>query len=124
MKPGIKLDELIAEKVFGWEKTRNAFGNGWDLPYISNKFKKEGRRTWVRNCPKYSTDISASWEVVEKIRKLDEGEDFVLECVAHDGRWRCECANKKLLIRAIEIGFTAPHAICLVALKVLNVRHE
>lgn len=57
MKPGRELDALIAEKVMRWNREHDECG----LPpgvYGSDN---------IQPFPHYSTDISAAWEVVEKI---------------------------------------------------------
>ena len=102
----LKLHEnvLIAEQVMGWEP--------WMLPV---GLKRDGvSYPW---CP--STDIVAAWEVVEK---LSGGHHIVLERFSYG--WRCD-------ISALSAGkgtggcrtaraHTAPHAICLAALKAVN----
>lgn len=56
MKPGRELDKLISEKIFG-EKFR---------PYTQLITTMPSKT--VPETPFYSTNISAAWEVVEKIK--------------------------------------------------------
>jgi hypothetical protein len=108
INPSRELDALIAEKVMGL-----AVFNGMIFRYIQDY--KEGDVATAESCPipKYSTDIAAAWEVVDKL-----GGDFVLhrktawECVFFLGR------DKYFQDRSE----TAPHAICLAALKTVGSR--
>jgi hypothetical protein len=70
MESGRELDAIIAEKLMGWTEFSPIdatidYGVGVN-GYRRNYAKDEcGRCTWF---PFYSTDISAAWEVVEKMR--------------------------------------------------------
>jgi hypothetical protein len=118
MKPGRELDALIAEKVMG------LFTNGEpDFGYT------------YETIPPYSTDIAAAWEVVEKmvsrmgygdLHFLWEGpifkpEDKYLTAEGYPLGTTCwyirlENAGRRHIICAP----TAPHAICLAALRALT----
>lgn len=119
MEAGIELDELVAEKVMGWKKidlTRVHFDTRglkwmWD--------KKEGYPySEVQKTPEYSRDIAAAWEVVEKLKSkgflfaVNTANDWEVEFNLNEGRF---------LQNGDTIGMgrasTAPHAICLAALK-------
>jgi len=115
MKPGRELDALIAERVMGWKICRNKNGGysifvGDEDNYTAWSSTKDIELPDV--FPKYSTDISAAWEVVEKIKyKWDNnfsihwnGEEWVIP-------------QPKFPDLAISVGDTAPHAICLAALE-------
>jgi hypothetical protein len=109
-----ELDALVAEKVMGLNVGRDprdkryvVFRDGNDLPV----------KEWD-SLPPYSTDISASWAVVEKMRTHSLPEDpaavFVVE-VDKDGFWAGWRWHEM-----VYTGYkakTAPHAICLAALK-------
>ena len=66
MEPGRLLDALVAEYVVGMKEHRKAYPESFDERVI-----------WFRNPPNvtayyvpfYSTDISAAWEVAEKLQK-------------------------------------------------------
>lgn len=116
MKPGRELDVLVATHVMRWHE------------YVDSNPKEVIRTqgdTADHPCAKcgsyyghgikpYSTDIAAAWEVVEKI-----GTEFAIE------RWP---DYKGGIIRASfnrqhewSKAVTAPHAICLAALKAVGV---
>jgi hypothetical protein len=104
MNPGRELDALVAERVMGW----NSMGDSWASG------PSQSDRTHKKDSWKPSEDIAAAWEVVEKLpgfrlRKLN-------------GAYWCTFANNwdDELIDATEE--TAPHAICVAALKALG--HE
>lgn len=54
MEPGREMDALIAHYIFGW----NILTDG----------RMESKEKLIRPVPEYSTDHSAAWEVVEKMR--------------------------------------------------------
>ena len=58
MKPGRELDMLVAEKVMG------CYRNGMGI-FVN----REG--CYRSEIPNYSTDISAAWKVVEKIKRKE-----------------------------------------------------
>jgi hypothetical protein len=131
MKPGRELDALIAEKVMGWDFAHN--------------FKLCDNRAFKRcsNClgiisegnpldprclgfPHYSTNIEAAWKVVEllqlfKIQQTDKT-DGMTACVQlwqdSNGVWTIGDWQDQLFVLAE--GDTAPHAICLAALKIVG----
>jgi hypothetical protein len=57
---GRNLDALIAEKVMGWQPS--ILGN-----YPWQMVEPKGDIAKVKLCPYYSTDIAATWDVVEKM---------------------------------------------------------
>ena len=133
MKPGRKLDALIAEHVVGhlvehWNghyaiKGDEVGGVGVieedKLVYCFSKGS--------RHLPNYSTDIAAAFEVVEKLR-ADEL-NFTLGNGKNGNQHQAEFRERTT--RALytgkwwfSIADTAPHAICLAALKVLEINVE
>ena len=106
MKPGPEMDALIAEKVMGWYKDRSDKGM-----WRTNK----GSLIGYLNSFTPSTEIAPAWQVVEKMGMVtieDGGKSvgqkewsvgFVLQ--GSCGNW------------VHGSGDTAPHAICLAALK-------
>jgi hypothetical protein len=110
MKAGPDLDLLIARKVMHLEEAY--------ISYQGVVFKK-----WMPTCywwecaPSYSTDISAAWEVVEKIQRTGlilipstytiAQEDLVADRDDYGWDWSVE-------------GDSMPHAICLAALHILE----
>ena len=76
MEAGQKLDALVAEKVMGWAITHRGhrvmpgpggIHGGREMRGFTGSVDA---RTWISQvCPDYSTDISAAWEVVEKLKE-------------------------------------------------------
>jgi hypothetical protein len=112
MKPGRELDELIAERVMGLQR-------GW---LTSVRDDLTGFEIYGGDSlQKYSTDIAAAWEVVEKL--LADG-------------WELTEAGYSRTTRKWDFTFgngcsfdgplcdTAPHAICLAALKAVAPRED
>lgn len=116
MNPGRELDALVAEKVMELKNIRKLNTEAikdfvYDRPNLIT-----GLHVIEDLVPEYSTDIAAAWEVVERLAEyhgnkcdLDYGEFL-------EGLW------------TVRFGFgndscsaeTAPHAICLAALKVVE----
>ncbi len=113
--PGIELDALIAEKVFDKSEDSYTLKDGYEF-----------------GIPNYSTNISAAWEVVEAIKSIrlkDSKEaEFFIEAITlgtdkgkyiagfqYDS-WYDETTFRPIL----EFGESAPHAICLAALKAVG----
>ena len=110
MTPGPDLDALVAEKVMGWtlrhpgEKERSY----WE--------DEKGRVIWWQTtfCP--SVDIYMAWRVVDKIKDL-KGE----LCLSYKDKWTVfPTWHADSWAEAVSAS-TAPHAICLAALKACGV---
>ncbi len=120
MNPGRELDALIAEKVFGKsEPDRGCMCSLRESCYVCNPF--------LKGIKPYSTDIAAAWEVVEKIKlnkSLHDG--FTLTFDLEEKRWRAGSLwwrgyeQAEWLEPNSAMAETAPHAICLAALKALE----
>lgn len=113
MEPGRELDALIAEKVMGLVEFATYAGKA----KASMGWGKNGD-DWknLRSLPNYSTDISAAWEVVEKY--FGTVGHTTIGNMANEGYY-CELFNGKEFVRASSVE-SAPHAICLAALKVIE----
>lgn len=90
MKAGRELDALVAEKIFGWSKSDLEINE--DISH-------------------FSTDIAAAWEVVERLRS--RGYRFEVRSQPQ-GFW--VYFGEEMSAEAP----TAPHAICLAALKAVG----
>ena len=130
MKPGRELDALVAEKVMGWKPLlgpSKEMDEGFKERYWEYARNHALRLTPESSflpglehpVPPYSTDIGAVWEVVEKL-----GLAFELGWLPEDKgfNWDASFGEK----RGSEAGTTtyastAPHAICLAALKAVRV---
>lgn len=104
MKPGRDLDALVMEKVMGY---------GRPLPFDPM-------------VPRYSTDLMEAWEIVRKFgAELSVGR---VTCVATIGivedNGRGEMEIKRFDAYSEEGEHSAPHAICLAALKAVGALPE
>ncbi len=103
MKPGFELDALVAEKVLGYSiKGGNRYDQDWYL--------KE-----------YSSRIADAWEIVESFEGYAR---FAITLVEMPTRYHAS------VVRHFGLGEfktydaeadTAPHAICLAALKAMEI---
>lgn len=62
LEPGREIDCLIAEKIMGWKVIEGSYINS--VYIVGDDDYKE-----IGSC-NFSTDISAAWEVVEKMKEL------------------------------------------------------
>ena len=112
MKPGRDLDALIAEKVFGWKRIDPELF-GWH-DHDGDYMKK------ICDVPFYSTSIEAAWEVVNNFESREYDVQLIL---SHGEQVKCRI-GKMIDILFNSSGFvysdTAPHAICLAALKAVE----
>ncbi len=106
MKPGRELDALIAKKVMGIKDVQMTVGFGpvYDFTGAQGMPRKV--------VPNYSTDIRAAWELVKKLAPSG----YMVQIVQRgtNDYW--------VSVKDGEIIFaeTAPHAICLAALKAVE----
>lgn len=118
MQAGRELDALIAEKVMGWPpKPAHAGWQGDVVPSLADpKWVQAGPdRGWeMVFLPNYSTDIAAAWKVVEKMRETPK--PFFSLAWYISGRWGAAFLGHDDGTDA-EMADTAPHAICLAALR-------
>jgi hypothetical protein len=83
MEPGRELDALIRQRIFNWnypsyEQMKSMAEKQWEVQpecihFMSDfdAWKVDGDFYWEYRSPRYSTDISAAWEVVEKPEIMD-----------------------------------------------------
>lgn len=116
-----ELDALVAEKVMGWECTIKMNELGEEYTEWSNgkggHLSDWGELRMTDVAPKYSTDIAAAWEVVEKLDLLVPTRFLVRDV---DG-WVVANYDEDLRREDGIVADTAPRAICLAALKVVGV---
>ena len=115
MNPSTELDILIAEKVMGW---RDLNLNGSGIP--PNKETHE----WY---PRYSIYIKDAWHVIDR---LIQKYDMELAKDYDEKLWTClfriesfEKGGGSRLDTYTAYGQSAPHAICLAALKAIGVNY-
>jgi hypothetical protein len=106
LKPGREMDALVAERVFGWKRLRNQVG--W--------YRDGDKSTWNMREPRFSTDISAAWTIVEKLKGMEPEIEWSDEIHA----WCVVFYKSK--IDSATLGDTAPLAICKAALKAVGER--
>lgn len=121
MKPSRELDVLIAKKVFGHEVVHKTWNKGKCESYTIGEpdycYTGDEPGGFLTNfVPAYSRDIAAAWEIVNEI----SSGAFYVEWIEDKGwtamfRWWNVDAQDFDIHK--EVGVTAPHAICLAALK-------
>lgn len=111
MNAGQPLDALIATKVMGWSPLEPGRTDAWTD--TSGKIRSWENTSFESFRP--STDIRAAWEVVDQILKRGE---YAFSLLSRDGApgWRVELQRQIDDVSGFEAE-TAPHAICLAALK-------
>jgi len=143
-EPGPELDGLVAEKVMGGashcpfrcpECGGDHFGTTFsaDLATVQSRncHDEYGRGcNWsgppIACVPRYSRDISAAFEVVEKMRemkrasfRLDTGDGILVDDKVHKAAARFFYAGSPAWVFNAGAG-TAPLAICLAALRAVG----
>jgi hypothetical protein len=114
MKAGSELDVLIATEIMGAIDR----GSGWvEWPPTRG----------IIVPPRYSKDISAAWQVVEKIVgpdvnfRLHRSLDGNYSALIGDGDYGAETDMR---YKHWSVSDTAPHAICLASLKAMGINTE
>lgn len=113
MNPGRELDALIAQKVMGFKIRKYiAKDNHYTRIELSDFLSIE--------LPYYSTKIEDAWEVVQKITEMQHLEPEISINHTRIGWFvRLFKPIAKLAYEVTAID-TAPHAICLAALKAVG----
>lgn len=110
MKPGRELDLIVAEKLMGGKK--QVF-NGMAYIYEPETLKCISSEILYRDAtPNYSTSMVAAWEIVTTMKQNQLDSSFQL-WQDYEGLWHAQFNNKE----AEHNADSAPHAICLAALK-------
>lgn len=144
MKPGRELDALVAEKVMGWRAHSPGYPSLVDINGVPTGWLASGQGSQGDD-PDFrpSTDIAAAWEVVEKISQLFKdkmikwSDSLLMEELCNgiriqkvDDYWKAGLTSGEDSLHGEEhpfmanrsaVGETAPHAICLAALKAVGV---
>lgn len=151
MKPGRSLDALVAEHIMGWKWMLYPKDQKWAQIYLNEGktgYWMAGTCTInttnsdnTPNCPRYSTDIHDAWKVVEAVKCKTPWDGFSFYLVwgpygkdmtpkgAHgqiiyprEMSWLCKVETLKNTYSIV--SDTAPHAICLAALKTIGYNLE
>ncbi len=121
MDAGQELDALVATEVMGWRRTITGTlcdswvdARGWPTGWGDY----DGERVFEP-----STDIAAAWQVVERLNTL--GYDVQVDSYEHGTMWSAilykGLRGEGEQIEGPTTFTTAPHAICLAALKAVGV---
>lgn len=103
-----QIDALVAEKIFP-EKVTEAWGKKWFID------KEEGNQKYLTFIPKFTEDIAAAWQVVEKMNKPF----FIWKDI--DGYYGARFDSMKYSSRDI---VEPAAAICIAALRTVGVEIE
>jgi hypothetical protein len=125
MKPGQDLDILVAEKVMGRSDLCKCKGN---VPLVpSSIFQRE---PICARCNKllpdhYSTDIAAAWQLIEKMPLLARMSILSPGATVSPGQYNGSEYMVRVYVDSAKspitsFAATAPHAICLAALKAVG----
>ena len=114
LEAGRELDTLVAERVMGWKLKSHKWIDGETRLGDFPEDKKE-TGTSYRRVLKYTTDISAAWEVVEKMNS----EGFAFYILWTTGiPWAMFDKDSSMEYSAE--ADTAPLAICRAALLIMT----
>ena len=118
LSAGRELDALVAEKVMGWIEIRkqsiaNAMGQKVMDDFVGLPVAGAPQPMLI---PRYSTMIQEAWKVADKLRS----ETQFVAVISGKGPqgvqpWICKVNREGSFLE--ERAETAPHAICLAALK-------
>lgn len=117
MTPGRELDALVAEKVMGYRVLSR-----WDADGTIKHLVDENQcEVDPPEFPHFSTDIAVAWEVLEKLRTDNAAVHLLASSPALKGEGHFRC----IVWAHIELCYdanaaTAPHAICLAALRAVE----
>lgn len=130
MKAGPDLDALVAEKVMRkvvirepdhYLKVAESGGDFFGTEHVSTvlvhnqTFSRHRPGQTIAICPGYSTSIAAAWSVLERVTIVAH----LSPILAHNNSgWQVSFLGNSELFTAR--SDTAPHAICLAALKAVE----
>lgn len=106
MNPGRFMDQIVAERVLGLRVEETADHNGIDHLWLKDRLDLSG----AVPLPRYSTDIEDSWEVLERLIWDSFSVRLSFDKISNWSLWLDDQCIVSFLT-------TAPHAICLGALK-------
>lgn len=123
MEAGTELDALVASKVMGWrvfrpEQMDSSFDKNDCLlePGGLLRYYERAPNRWELRLWSPSTDITTAWLLVEKLRLAVQPQA--------NGMWGAgqpRFVNEGETETDLAIRHTAPHAICIAALKAVGV---
>ncbi len=119
----IALDRLVAEKVMGFDIETDGPFPAWQTAIDSPFFVKYHNRT-AEHAPPFSTSIAAAWEVVEHLRKqtkADGSRKYLVSIFDYPNTFDVLVENLDTYGSTNAEVKSAPMAICLAALRAMNV---
>lgn len=124
MPAGREMDALVAKKIFGKVRCqarchKRGVRGSMDGTYC---YAQPDSPAQGANIPHYSTDISAAWEVVEKIRS-SSGLSVIVEASVHPNEYICAIGahHRGQWIESFRSAEAeAPLVICRAALKAVD----
>lgn len=116
---GRELDAIVAEKVVGYRWVKGGTFLLDSHLSVAVLVEANGTHLDTKNLPRYTSDIAAAWEVVEKLHEM--GLYVAISKDPDRFTWDVRGWNDKTNSNRF-IGFaeTAPLAICLAALKAVE----
>ena len=124
MQAGRELDKLVAENVMGWRECK--VGIEQDIKGLVG-FGLDRQGQFRRSFPEYSTNIADAWLVVEEMAKRSNalalqapGSTDMNEAYRDFTRWTADFDTNNIRVHTEAEGDTAPHAICLAALRIVR----
>jgi hypothetical protein len=135
MEAGRELDAIIAEKVMGWQRETDER----ELRRLNSGYldASEYARWWINPSggwacasPRYSTDIAAAWEVVERLKDANRDDaSYDFDLIYESSKERETGLRNDVFGWFAQFGEaehgsgradTAPLAICLAALEAVG----
>lgn len=126
MQAGQELDILVAENVMGYRWCLWLDGTRFLAPPEFEDFDEATGDEPLADEPyaiviNYSRDISAAWQVVEKMRETWNFKLSALPSRAKRGAWTCSFLRPGDYPKTNASANTAPLAICIAALRATGV---
>ncbi len=125
---GRALDMEVAEKILGWERG-SRWGNGNGGWTINGESHEKHRTSWNQT-PRFSTNIAAAMEVIEKMRdsgwSVEVSSDIDWSMAEPDREWNVgfQKRNPEAMWMVDQQGvadsLSLPEAICLAALATVS----
>lgn len=122
-------NELVAKHIFAWEcvedpkEIAHRDGRKWDLDpgwHQGPAWYHEGQRMACKQCgdmPDFLGSIESAWRVVEKMRE----DGYAFSVGARPDAFEAELCDEGGMCWTVDDADTAPHAICLAALRAKGV---
>lgn len=111
MNPGRELDILVATRVMGYERWIDKGVEWYETKELRVRLNEGEHRL-----PHFSTDVAAAWQVLGKLYETHSRFGLIFD----DGIWNMKVDSQNESDFIARSG-TAPHAICLAALKSVGV---